>query len=62
MKKIGETAKLLGVSIKTVRRWTKIGYLKCQRTPGNTRLYKIEDINEIIKPGQLIIWDENVNY
>ncbi len=37
--KIGETAKILGVSIDTVRRWTASGKLASVRTPGGTRMY-----------------------
>lgn len=37
--KIGQAAKILGVSIDTVRRWSDSGKLGFVRTPGGTRLY-----------------------
>lgn len=37
--KIGQAAKILGVSIDTVRRWSDSGKLNFARTPGGTRLY-----------------------
>ena len=43
---IGETAKLLGVSIQTLRRWDNKGILKSFRaSPGGNRFYKGEDVN-----------------
>ncbi|MFA4890934.1 MAG: helix-turn-helix domain-containing protein [Candidatus Gracilibacteria bacterium] len=43
---IGETAKLLGVSIQTLRRWDDKGILKSFRaTPNGNRFYKSQDIN-----------------
>src|SRR3989338_7679749 len=37
--KIGEAAKILGVSIDTLRRWEASGKIQTIRTPGGTRLY-----------------------
>ena len=45
--KIGEAAKILGVSIKTLRRWETSGKLAPIRTPGGTRLYSLESINSL---------------
>jgi putative resolvase len=43
--KIGEAAKLLGVSTKTLRRWEAQGRLRpAKRSPGNTRYYSIADL------------------
>ncbi len=43
---IGETAKLLGVSIQTLRRWDNKGIFKSFRaTPGGNRFYKKQDID-----------------
>ena len=39
--KIGQTAKVLGVSIDTLRRWEKIGKITAIRTAGGTRLYPV---------------------
>lgn len=43
---IGETSKLLGVSIQTLRRWDNKGILKSFRAaPNGNRFYKKDDIN-----------------
>lgn len=46
--KIGEAAKILGVSQKTLRRWEKKGKIFPIRTPGGTRYYKIEEIEKLL--------------
>lgn len=46
--KIGEAAKILGVSQKTLRRWEKKGKILSVRTPGGTRYYKREDIEKLL--------------
>ena len=45
--KIGQAAKVLGVSIDTVRRWEKAGKIHPAYTPGGTRLYPIEDLHSV---------------
>lgn len=42
--KIGEASELIGVSIDTLRRWEKKGWLKTVKTPGGTRLYDKEQL------------------
>lgn len=45
--KIGEAAKILGVSIQTLRRWEAIGYLIPRRkSKGNTRYYDLDQLSE----------------
>ena len=45
---IGESALILGVCIKTLRRWDKSGYLTPQYyTKGGHRRYSLEDINKL---------------
>ena len=43
--KIGEAAKLLGVSVQTLRRWEETGYLVPQRkSQGQTRYYDLDQL------------------
>ncbi len=44
-----EAALLLGVCPTTVRRYTNRGILKCFRTPGNQRRFKLSDILEFME-------------
>ena len=44
---IGEAAKILGVSIDTIRRWDKNGTLKSERPDGKTRFFSIEDLEKL---------------
>lgn len=44
---IGEAAKELGVSVKTVRRWTDSGKLRSERSPSGHRRYFLSDIKRI---------------
>jgi excisionase family DNA binding protein len=50
--RISEAARLLGVSIMTLRRWDKSGYFKPLRIgPRRERRYKKEQILKILKNG-----------
>ena len=44
-----ETATLIGVCPTTVRRYTKRGVLKCFRTPGNQRRFRLSDVLDFIE-------------
>lgn len=44
-----ETALLLGVCPTTVRRYTNRGVMKCFRTPGNQRRFKLSDVLEFME-------------
>lgn len=41
---IGAAARILGVSVSTVRRWEADGHVASQRTPGNQRRYLVADL------------------
>lgn len=41
---IGEAARLLGVSVETVRRWERQGKVSATRTAGDQRRFSREDI------------------
>ncbi|QNP29835.1 IS607 family transposase [Cylindrospermopsis curvispora] len=44
---IGEAAKELGVSVKTIRRWSDSGKLRFERSPSGHRRYYLADIKRI---------------
>lgn len=46
---LSETASLLGVCPTTVRRYTKRGVLRCFRTPGNQRRFRLSDVLDFIE-------------
>jgi putative resolvase len=48
---IGEASKLLGVCIKTIRRWNKDGKIHCYCTPGGHRRFAIIEVERIISEG-----------
>ena len=47
---IGETAKLLGVDIQTLRAWDKNGKLKAERTPTGHRRYDRNKVLSMVSP------------
>ena len=44
---IGEAARMLGVSRRTIRRWEARGILTCKRTPGGHRRVWLSDIKRL---------------
>ena len=46
--KVGQFAKLLNVTVKTLQNWDKQGILKAYRTPTNQRFYTEEQLNQIL--------------
>ena len=46
--KVGEFAKLLNVTVKTLQNWDKQGTLKAYRTPTNQRFYTEEQLNQVL--------------
>ena len=47
---LDEAALLLGVSKATIRRYTNSGKLKCFRTPGGYRRFRLSEIMEVLDP------------
>ena len=46
--KVGEFAKLLNVTVKTLQNWDKQETLKAYRTPSNQRFYTEEQLNQVL--------------
>ena len=46
--KVGEFAKLLNVTVKTLQNWDKQGTLEAYRTPTNQRFYTEEQLNQVL--------------
>lgn len=44
---IGDVARLLGVSVETVRRWDRSGQIKSTRTPGGQRRFPVSEVNRL---------------
>lgn len=44
---IGEAARLLGVSVDTIRRWDAEGKVRCVRTPGGRRQVSMDEIRRL---------------
>lgn len=49
---IGQAAELLGVHPLTVRNWSEKGTIRCLRTPGGHRRYRIEDLERVLAAPQ----------
>lgn len=49
MLKTGQVADMLGVSTSTIREWVEKGYLPCIKTPTRHRLFREEDVEELVK-------------
>ncbi len=49
---LSETSTLIGVCPTTVRRYTNRGVLKCFRTPGNQRRFRLSDVLDFIERQQ----------
>ncbi|MFN4000911.1 MerR family DNA-binding transcriptional regulator [Microcella sp.] len=44
---IGEVARMLGVSVGTLRNWEKSGKIATFRTPGGQRRFRAEDVEAL---------------
>ncbi len=45
---IGIAARILGVSIDTVRRWDAAGHIRARRTPGGQRRFRVGDLRVLL--------------
>lgn len=54
--RIGKAAKMIGVSIQTLRNWEKSGKLLSQRSPGGQRYYRSEDVKRFAVDLQRLSW------
>lgn len=44
-----DLARVCGVSISTIKRWTDAGLLRCVRTPGGHRKFRVQDVAQAAK-------------
>lgn len=49
---IRDAAGLLGVSVKTLRRWESAGKITAVRTPGGQRRFRQSDVDALLKVDQ----------
>ncbi|MGL5076134.1 MAG: IS607 family transposase [Waterburya sp.] len=56
---IGEAAEILGVSVKTVRRWSDDGKLRYERAPSGHRRYNLQDVKRV-KPKTLADLEDRI--
>jgi len=56
---ISEAANILGVSVKTVRRWSDAGKLKYSRRPSGHRCYSPQDL-QLVKPKTLLDLEDRI--
>jgi excisionase family DNA binding protein len=47
---IGDAARILGVSVNTVRRWEREGKLAATRTLGGQRRFRLGDLTALLPP------------
>lgn len=56
MIRIGKAAKMLGVTVQTLRNWEKSGKLKAHRGSGGNRYYRVEDIQDVMIDLEILGW------
>lgn len=54
--RIGEAAKILGVTVQTLRNWEKSGRLTSQRSPGGQRYYLVSEIQRLAVDLPKLAW------
>ena len=44
-----QLAKIIGVNVSTIKRWTESGKLNCSKTAGGHRKFNLNDISNFLK-------------
>ena len=45
---IGRAARVMGVTVSTLRRWDRLGTLRAERTPSGRRVYRVDALNRAL--------------
>jgi len=56
-----QTAKIIGVNVSTVKRWSDSGKLKCTQTVGGHRKFHLNDIKDFLAKNKKISTSVNIN-
>lgn len=54
--RIGEAAKILSVTVQTLRNWEKSGKLLAERSPGGQRYYRLRDLERFALSLEALAW------
>ncbi len=54
--RIGKAAKILGVTVQTLRNWEKTGKLRASRSPGGQRYYELQNLHRFMLDIESLGW------